>query len=173
MCDLQGKNETRSLMKHHFRGEYHLAESLLNRLFSLWIFFLFFCQQHLFKKLRSLLFKWTQISVLYRGHRGLCCALLFGGYALLELWSMALSQWRTPSVFFSRCNGRWAFGHVTPGFSFPFCCTSSVLKKIFGPRLQYDSVWGQCKSLGFLHLLNPSQPIQSFSHHTQLLGLNR
>lgn len=41
--------------------------------------------------------------------RGLCCLLPFGGYALLELWSMTLSQWRTHSIFFPWCgirNGR-------------------------------------------------------------------
>lgn len=155
--------------------EVYLAESLVDKhcidVFSPWIFF------HLLivfpSKLRSLLSKFTQMASPYWSHRGLCCVLLFGGYALLKLWSMALSQRRTHSIFFSRhwiSNVRWAFGHVTCDFSLLFCCTSSAIK-IFGPRLQYDSVWGQCKSLGFLHLLIPIHSVPSYC--TQLLGLNR
>lgn len=56
--------------------------------------------------------------------------------------------------------------HLT--FLFHFIASFAI--KITGLRLLYDSVWGQCKSLGFLHLLIPNPFIPSY--RTQLLGLN-
>lgn len=56
--------------------------------------------------------------------------------------------------------------HLT--FLFHFIVTWAI--KIAGLRLLYNSVWGQCKSLGFLHLLIPNPFIPSY--RTQLLGLN-
>lgn len=59
-----------------------------------------------------------------------------------------------------------AIGHITPDVSL-LLCGLSLLIKIFGHRLQYNSVWGQCKSLGFLHLLIPN-PFSPFLPHTAL-----
>lgn len=97
-----------------------------------------------------------------------CRTILRRGCVLL-CWSIALSWWRTYSIFFT-----WYWisniGLVTPDFSPPFCCTSWAIK-IFGPRLLYNSIWGQCKSLGFLHLLIPN-PFSPFLRHTAL-GIKR
>lgn len=104
-----------------------------------------------------------------------CYLLCFASQRISSGGDMIYSLVKVKDTFhflFLVLNQYWNMGlnqHYMPCNTWLVCSMLYILMpvwviKVFGPRLLYNSVWRQCKSLGFLYLLIPNPFIPSPPH---------